>query len=458
MNTRLSRVMRGRLVCASHLFNTARTWSARLLSCTAVLCAGLMIGGAQAGFQVVEDFDSLNLADINGQNGWDSDPGSAEVVQDPAGGGNQVLKVLTESGELFKAATVAAGTTRMLFLRLRFEAHGRYSFGLSFASNPIEYIDFQAELGMAAATNNDPSNGLRVANGLSNEIYDVLSTLVPGTWYNVWVLVNNGSQTYEVWLNSDPGGDAQASDQLSNDAAGTLFGFRTAPGSDLNNFFIKTGGGSSPVDGRFYLDDIYLENTGDTNLSNPLDQLPADPVDLGGDVEDSGGTGLCAMVLASGQYTFSCNPNGPFSLTDLPRANDGTVKRQVYVDGFFPEIDVLEGSISETVVMTHAGTCPDYNLPSDPGVFPGSAGKRIDISGSVLLQDTPTPICAMVLANGQYAFSCDGSGSYAMNIPLDNNGQFKLQVYADGFAPTILRFDEFSAENDVRMARAVECQ
>jgi len=46
----------------------------------------------------------------------------------------------------------------------------------------------------------------------------------------------------------------------------------------------------------------------------------------------------------------------------------------------------------------------------------------------------------------------------SLNIPLDTNGQFKLQVYADGFAPITQKFDEFSASNDVRMARAVECQ
>ena len=200
-----------------------------------------------------------------------------------------------------------------------------------------------------------------------------------------------------------------------------------------------------------------------TTCMNTIDDfgfspVSANTVDLSGTVQDPGGTGLCAMVLASGQFMFSCNPNGPFSLTGLPRENDGTVKRQVYVDGFFPNIDVLPDSVDETVVMTRAGTCPSYNTPYMPGVFPDSAGERIDISGSVLLQDTQTPICAMVLANGQFMFSCDGSGSYALNIPLDTNGQFKLQVYADGFAPTIQSFDEFQATNDVRMARAVECQ
>ena len=82
----------------------------------------------------------------------------------------------------------------------------------------------------------------------------------------------------------------------------------------------------------------------------------------------------------------------------------------------------------------------------------------MNISGQVLLQDTQTPICALVLANGQFMFSCDGTGNYALNIPLDANSQFKLQAYADGLAPSIQVFDEFSLENDVRMARAVECQ
>jgi hypothetical protein len=185
---------------------------------------------------------------------------------------------------------------------------------------------------------------------------------------------------------------------------------------------------------------------------------PDTPVDLTGTVKTAGNTGLCAMVLASGQYDFSCNPNGPFSLLDLPRESNGTVKRQVYVDGFFPEIDILSESVDETVVMIPSGNCPDYNQPYNPGVFPGSAGKWIDVSGNVRLKTTQTPVCAMVLANGQYTFSCDGTGSYALNIPLDSNGQFKLQVYADGFAPMIQKFDEFKTMNIVRMARAVECQ
>jgi len=182
------------------------------------------------------------------------------------------------------------------------------------------------------------------------------------------------------------------------------------------------------------------------------------PVDLSGTIETPTGTAICAMVLASGKYIFSCNPVGVYSLSGLPRETDGTVKRQIYADGFFMKIDVLSGSTNEAVVMTRSGACPSYNIPYDPAFAPGSAGKDIYIAGQVLLQDRQTPICAMVLANGQHMFSCDGTGSYTLKIPLDNNGQFKLQVYADGFAPSIRKFDEYKTTNIVRMARAAECQ
>ena len=182
------------------------------------------------------------------------------------------------------------------------------------------------------------------------------------------------------------------------------------------------------------------------------------PVDLSGTIKTTDGTDICAMVLGSGQYTFSCNPVGEFSLTGLARETDGTVKRQIYAHGFFPKIDVLPDSTNEDVVMTHSGICPNYTLPYEPAFVPGSAGKDIFIAGEVVLQNSQTPICAMVLANGQYMFSCDGTGSYFLEIPLDNNGQFKLQVYADGFAPWAGKFDEFKTTNIVRMARAVECQ
>jgi hypothetical protein len=60
----------------------------------------------------------------------------------------------------------------------------------------------------------------------------------------------------------------------------------------------------------------------------------------------------------------------------------------------------------------------------------------------------------MVLANGQHMFSCGANqGVFSMNIPLDGNGQYKLQVYADGRLPNVDRHDRFQLDNDVVMGQ-----
>ncbi len=183
-------------------------------------------------------------------------------------------------------------------------------------------------------------------------------------------------------------------------------------------------------------------------------------VNIDGTVKTSTGTDICAMVLANGKYMFSCNPVGVYALGNLPRDSNGIVKLQVYASGFLPYKTLLIASGTTPVTMTPAGTCPDYNPPGNPGYYPGSAGQWIDISGSVFVMNgtTQTPVCAMVLANGQHMFSCAGAGAYSLHVPLDSNGQVKLQIYADGFAPYNVRIDAFQTVNDIQLARASECQ
>lgn len=183
-----------------------------------------------------------------------------------------------------------------------------------------------------------------------------------------------------------------------------------------------------------------------------------DGVNLSGMVQDARGNKLCALVLTSGQYMFSCDPAGWYSLENLPREPEGTVRRQIYADGYFPHVQDLEDSGTSTIILEKAHNCPNYNVPSNPDAVPGSSGKRHSISGRVLLQSTDTPLCALVLANGTHMFSCDESGEYSLDFPLDQNGQYKLQVYANGFAPIVQKFNEFDNQADVRMARSSECQ
>jgi hypothetical protein len=57
----------------------------------------------------------------------------------------------------------------------------------------------------------------------------------------------------------------------------------------------------------------------------------------------------------------------------------------------------------------------------------------VDVGGNVTFGSTP--VCALVLINGQTKFSCDGTGRYDMQVPIDDKGMITVMVFADGFAP-----------------------
>lgn len=61
-----------------------------------------------------------------------------------------------------------------------------------------------------------------------------------------------------------------------------------------------------------------------------------------------------------------------------------------------------------------------------------SATQWVPVEGQVMFDGTP--LCAMVLANGQNVFSCSGDGSFKLSAPLDGNDQVTLFAFASGFA------------------------
>ena len=66
--------------------------------------------------------------------------------------------------------------------------------------------------------------------------------------------------------------------------------------------------------------------------------------------------------------------------------------------------------------------------------LPAQAATWVPLQGNVRTGNGAA-VCALVLANGQYMFSCDGNGTYSLNVPLDDQGQVTLFAFADGFAP-----------------------
>jgi hypothetical protein len=232
----------------------------RQVACIVCVALGLATGAARGGFLLVEDFEGLNLAAINGQDDWVATSPTSQVVTLPAEGPNQALKVTATPGVLHKSATIPHEQTRMLFLRFRFEGQHAYSFGMSHVASPTESSDFGPELRKVSA-----HDRLEIHNGST---YDFLVNVVPATWYNLWALVNNDSDDTQVWLHDRPGEAATPADQLGSGGQ-TVFDFRTDNNTDLVKFYIKAASGGSGGD-PLWIDDIYLEGTSAVNLANPV--------------------------------------------------------------------------------------------------------------------------------------------------------------------------------------------
>lgn len=152
----------------------------------------------------------------------------------------------------------------------------------------------------------------------------------------------------------------------------------------------------------------------------------------------SGSTPLCALVLANGQSIFSCGPDGPFELQNVPLDANGQVEVQIFVSGFAP--------FRQTVMPTGASSLaslPQVNmnrvengraLQVTEQYVPLLAEGKVRVSGSVSSESTP--VCALILANGEKMFSCQQNlGAYSLDVPLDAAGNVTLMVFASGFEP-----------------------
>ena len=168
---------------------------------------------------------------------------------------------------------------------------------------------------------------------------------------------------------------------------------------------------------------------------NLLSDFPDDPnwVTISGSIAYNG-TPLCAMVLANGQYMFSCGENQGVYELEIPLDENGEITLFAFVDGLAPfKVTSEPSSLPSNIEMELAS--PDSKTPTVTSTVVESIDNPgwVEIAGSVSLEGTP--LCAMVLANGQYMFSCDPIGEYQLTVPLDPNGEITLFVFVDGLQP-----------------------
>jgi hypothetical protein len=149
------------------------------------------------------------------------------------------------------------------------------------------------------------------------------------------------------------------------------------------------------------------------------------------------GTDLCAMVLANGQYMFTCGDDLGFYDLDVPTDENCEITLYGFASGFSPFKTVLSADDEVTfhINMTRAETgskVMDLFYETEQGT---SNPAYTRIWGTVKWGETD--LCAMVLANGQNMFSCGADlGTFDLEVPLDSNGQITLYGFASGFAPS----------------------
>ena len=119
------------------------------------------------------------------------------------------------------------------------------------------------------------------------------------------------------------------------------------------------------------------------------------------------GTPLCAMVLANGQYMFTCKTGDDFGKyeLDVPLDANGEITIQAFVSGLAPFRQTTDES-DLTIDIGMQPVAPESKLPVVTTDVQSDLSTPIGwerITGTVTHDGEP--LCAMVLANGQYMFS-----------------------------------------------------
>jgi glucose/arabinose dehydrogenase len=230
-----------------------------------------------AAWEKLADFEAHTVGtNVSSAGGWVSNgtPTTTPVLLDPTGAANQVLAVQAfTSARVYLNNTTARipnNSTATLFLRFRFNGQKNYSFGMSDVAAPADFGAFESQF-----NHNNAANDARMRDAAAFTPLSPASPHQPNTWYNIWMVINNSTDTTTVYIDSTtpPGASTSA---LQSNGAKTAFTFRNSGGgtvaNDLLSFAVLTGGAGGTDEGHngeLYIDDIWIDKAGQ-NLVNPV--------------------------------------------------------------------------------------------------------------------------------------------------------------------------------------------
>lgn len=242
-----------------------------------------------AAFDLVDNFDAYVQGELSGQGGWATDVvGRWSVAAAPSGGiGNAASgSSATGSAAAYKALATPipdSSAAATYFFRIYRDGPVNISSGLSDDVIPALFGAYEAQIN--AQHNTAPDDSLKVRDAGA---FDDLGpgTFALATWYNVWMIVNNSTDTYELYYDAGIfGTPASALTHVAdpNGGAGDFtFGFRNgAAANPLITALLAMGGTTPALTGNFLVDDIYIDLAGQ-NLANPTVPEPTAAAFLGG--------------------------------------------------------------------------------------------------------------------------------------------------------------------------------
>lgn len=307
---------------------------------------------AHAIWSLVDDFETFtNGQEIHGINGWTTGNATTDrqAITDETNPSNLVLQVENDksnaAGEtgLWKGITPIpnSSTASTLYFRI-FNPVNRLNDPEN--ANQDNGSDWTVALIYSdpPAAETYPANALgphvlvdSVNNGLVQPInindkntgFATYGEMHEGTWHDMWYVIDNSTDTFDVYVS---GGNYIGPTQISDD-----LGFRNGdalpnPGdpidADLINFFIRINAGQATNE-RFFIDDIYLDTSGE-NLTLPASTFAQ------GDF-NGGGIDLTDFQLLADNLFEDATSLGVTSTLDTYAVGDFNFNRTIDLDDFY---------------------------------------------------------------------------------------------------------------------------
>ena len=233
---------------------------------------GLIALPASAAFVLVDNFESTSGdgANLDGQNNWTAGnsfdsvtlSGNKVVRSSIRSGGSEDVAFRSFANTIGNSGSTSTGT---LFLRARFDSAASTPTDTIFAlvneAAPGASTSDYETYGIIKDSNDANVNGvINIRNGdgsISPSSMDVL-TISPNTWYSIWLVADNATNTVDVYAKADDGTGFTGSPLASGLA------FRDTDPAALATFVLRNNPANNLK--ASYFDDIYIDNDG-LNLS-----------------------------------------------------------------------------------------------------------------------------------------------------------------------------------------------